>query len=539
MAPQHEQYVVCLGRYCSRRTSTYVNKIVADPTLDSNGDVIFYAALGGSASTAGIWRSIDSGTTWTADVISDGEATDVTLDPVSGTGVLGGNLQIVYAAFPGLGVIESPNQGQSWFGLLGTTGDPLLQDVNSVAAIPVDPLGPAPTSSEGNGRILLAKPFPVTDPIQNQLYEGWLYALVDTGNNLDGLYVTKDYGQNWTKVDLSSATYTGITAANPTNDSADADYNVLNGFGNSAISFAIDPTNPNVVYIGGTSTGTQAGFIRVDITGMFDPHAFVDETDNQNDGGVLSVNASAPLTRANTSLPAYLLEPPVPPLTGVPTAGNFLNLLTDPQDKFAANATLLSQNVTQVNNTGADAKWFPVVANSPLLDGSSGQHAMVTFVDPLTGESRLILADNQGIYSGVDDNGTFNTGIGTAVAPLGSRNGNLALTQFYYGAVQPSAHLTSGTTVFAYGGAQNVGGPKSGDFLTTGTQQWTSTIGTVLGVATDPTGSGTTYQFVNPGQAGTNFFQVSINGAAFISRTFNLTTGPNRSPVVQCAAHVQ
>ena len=37
------------------------------------------------------------------------------------------------------------------------------------------------------------------------MYAGWLYAAVATSNGtFDGLFVTKDFGENWTKIQLNS-----------------------------------------------------------------------------------------------------------------------------------------------------------------------------------------------------------------------------------------------------------------------------------------------------------------------------------------------
>ena len=102
-----------------------------------------------------------------------------------------------------------------------------------------------------------------------------------------------------------------------------------------------------------------------------------------------------------------------------------------------------------------------------MAAGSTDQHRIVTFVDPLTGHARLIIGDDQGVFTGVDDNGTFDTGIGNAADRSGSRNGNLQITQFYYGAVQPSSVAAQIAGDLFYGSAQDNGGPRSvGEVLT-------------------------------------------------------------------------
>ena len=83
-------------------------------------------------------------------------------------------------------------------------------------------------------------------------------------------------------------------------------------------------------------------------------------------------------------------------------------------------------------------------------------------IDPTTGLPRLIFGNDQGIWSVLDNNGTFETQIGASdPLPGNSRNGNLQITQFYYGAAQPSnaAALIAGSLF--YGSAQDNGGPVS------------------------------------------------------------------------------
>src|SRR3989442_1139746 len=88
-------------------------------------------------------------------------------------------------------------------------------------------------------------------------------------------------------------------------------------------------------------------------------------------------------------------------------------------------------NGIQFANSGNGAKWIPFDI------GGTDQHRFITTRDPLTGHARLIIGDDQGVYTAVDNGGTLVSGIGSAVAPTGSRNGNLQSTQVYYRASQP------------------------------------------------------------------------------------------------------
>ena len=45
--------------------------------------------------------------------------------------------------------------------------------------------------------------------------------------------------------------------------------------GNYNIAIAVDPTDPNVIYVGGTADGNQSGLIRIDLTAIWDAHSLV------------------------------------------------------------------------------------------------------------------------------------------------------------------------------------------------------------------------------------------------------------------------
>jgi hypothetical protein len=104
------------------------------------------------------------------------------------------------------------------------------------------------------GRIVLAK-VPLTgNPVKDLLYSGWLYAAVaNTNGSLNGLYVSKDFGQNWTRVQLPS--FFSI----PTNDERDipaqgrGDFSPI-GDGNLSLVLAVDPTDPEIA----TSAGRHS-----------------------------------------------------------------------------------------------------------------------------------------------------------------------------------------------------------------------------------------------------------------------------------------
>jgi subtilisin-like proprotein convertase family protein len=506
-------------------------KVVVDPRPTPSGDVIVYAALTGS--NGGIWRSVDTGKHW--QLMRAGQASDVVLDPNSGhinaISNPTGNLDFIYGAFEGDGVYFSPNRGTVWNQLLGGVGDPLIQDGDFFPNNPIPVTAPSSTPNGAHGRIVLVKPdltsrvlpdgtYVGGNPAADLLYQGWLYAVVmDTTGHMFGIYLTKDFGQNWTKVRVPtlppfSAGGSNVQAV-PTNDNVNnADYDIGGGGnfaqGNYDVSAAIDPTNPNILYVGGTADGQPTGLIRVDVTGLGDPHAFFLRND-ANDGGATRINATDAVSLKNwPDLPGFFFDPVFNP---------FINLIRDPFDPYNASATVFVSNTKAFLNAGTGATW------KPFDLGGTDQHRFVTLRDPVTGHARLIIGDDQGIFSAVDDNGTLSTG---GLAPgsdpesgggAANRNGNLGVAQFYYGASQPSSAAAQIAGALFYSGVQDGASDLSApDVLSTGNIAWgTDGQGDGAGVATDQTGTGTFYQYKWPccGGNGTDFFQVNEVGRTF------------------------
>ncbi len=532
-------------------------QIVVDPTPTVSGGVIVYAAISGN--NGGIWRSIDSGMHWTN--MLPGQATSVVLDYSSGTGVAGGNLQNVFAGIQGVGIFSSTNEGQTWNLMGGQVGDPLIIDTSRPAVTPVGvenrPALPNPTPNAiqggGGGRITLAKPTPPpgSSPAEILNLQGWLYAAVvsTTGDFVGvgvGLWMTKDFGQNWVHVSLGDQLpINGAQQASPTNNIDLAQYDLTgnggNGLpaqGNYDLSLGVDAVNPNIVYVGGSQDFGPTGFVRVDTTLVHDAHNLVAYSGVGPDGGLLQVNSLASgaveVDDPTKPPPQYLsLDPQTGALT---PEGPYINLVHDPLQPFLDDATLYANNALKFTNDGSGATWIPFD-----IGGSTDQHRMITEVDPLTGLSRIIIADDQGVFSAVDNNGVLSDGIGTAPFANVNRNGNLQITQFYYGAVQPSnaaaqiAFDQSQGQVASpfpggmfYGSAQDDGGPISDpNTLTNGNISWAGPGGDGGGVAVDQQGNGTQLQYWWPCCGGnfTDFFQV--NGAG---RTFGLLQKSNSGP---------
>lgn len=496
-------------------------KVIVDPHLTPTGNVVIYAAMAGfhnGVNQGGIYRSIDSGRTWTK--MRAGFATDVEFDPNSNVADAfsnpTGNIRTIYGAFEGEGVFSSPNQGQLWNLMAGGVGDPLIQNFNSTTSkfVPIPVNAPAATPNGANGRIDIVHPALITeadgsitpgDAAQNLLYEGWLYALVSTPDgHYGGLYMTKDGGQNWTKVRIANsagAATSGVTKAiAPTNDITSPDYDIFGGQGNYDMALTIDPNNPNVVYIGGSRDFGPATMIRVDTTFVSDAHSlFSDPT--RNGGGVLQ-STTDPISIFDVNNLQQVTAFP-DPLTNP-----FLNLLPS----TTSGATVSTFDAGTLANTGSGARWTPFIS---ILGGQTDIHRFIAMKDPVSGKTRLIVGLDQGVFSGVDDGTGLNlTSIGTQTVQSGSRNGNLQITQFYNGAAQPSNLAAQIAGAMFYGMAQDNGFPQSsGNVLTTGNLNWTGSTGDGTDAATDAGGSGTLFQYKWPCcGGGTDFFQVDGQG---------------------------
>jgi subtilisin-like proprotein convertase family protein len=518
-----------------RFAGTTAFKILVNPTPGPGGSVIAYLAVSGT--NGGIYRTVDGGDHWTLQ--RAGQATDVVFanasaDPVNGV------LRILYAGFKGEGIFLSPNEGDRWNLLTGGAGVLWRNGLGLPNFVQVTNSNLTP--GMGQGRIVLATPalIPSSEPnarVENLLYQGWLYAYVSkTDNHSDGLYVTKDFGQNWTKVHATVIKTNGLPTA-ITNDDTKDDYDILGTNapqGNYDIALSVDPNNPNVVYVGGTKDtnelyGGLGALIRVDTTGMSDARSLLAFNNFRNDGGkaepdtIGGVTLDPPVTM-NVENPYGLIDQNFGVLENQP---HVLNLIDDPFQPFLINATQIVANfgplpaqITTLNNTGIQVKWI-VFGNAirgsnsivPSASPTTDLHRMVSMLDPLTGRTRLIVGDDQGIFSVVDPgDGTTNfiKGIGSASSPTDpSRNGNLQITQFYGGASQPSLLAAQIAGAMFYGEAQDNGFPLSDpNVLTNGNIGWTGPEGDGQWVGTDQTGRGDVYEYRWPCCGGdtSNFF---------------------------------
>ena len=489
-------------------------KVVVDPTpLPGTPYPVLYAAFsnGPTNLNGGLYRSLDGGADWvlapnssgslangTATPIMAGNATDVVL--AAGSADAHGNLQQLYAAFQGLGVYgtTSATSATTLAQLAGGLGDPSRQNVDGPTPVTVGVSNPASTPNGANGRIVLATPALTSSPLENSFYEGWLYAAVSnvSDSGLAGLYVSKDFGRNWTMIQLPEVT--GAVPVYGTNNTSRAkidtlaDPNPLDDqiTGIADLSLTVDPTNPNIVYLGG------AGYnlLRVDITNLADAYAAVPYTNIAPDGGTVQFasTGSASLNGPGGRFGIYDVFTPNTPLTNPPTypleqgpsgSTGWYNLERDPLNPFANPSTLQVTNYSNINNQGTGVLWgelgnltnsagVGILGNQPdpitgnaaaILTSSIDIRAIVAIRDPLTGETRLLIGDDNGVFTGADQTSTaLQNNVGTAQEVIGSRNGNLQLADMADSAAQPSSLAANIAGALFYGSSQfNNGFPQS------------------------------------------------------------------------------
>ncbi len=547
----------------------FTYKVVIDPTPLPNGKLIVYAAMGGPK--AGLYRSLDGGDTWSllsGNLQSGGRAaaaTDIILD-LNSKSPTTGNIDIIYAAFSGLGVYTSTNRGLGLVLMNGQLGsNPLITDgrlfpapSTTVASQGVTPNGAA------DARIVLAKPALTGKAVEDLLYQDWLFAAVEGENGrFVGLYITKDRGQNWTRARLEDVPSAGsaLGIATPTNDNNQGyDYDVtanqtnpgnedyVNN-GNYSMTMTIDPTNPNIVYLGGTQDFQSTGLIRVDLTNVYDAHNLTSFDDSRNDGGKLHYATQGAVQVDNPAKYIQGVTYPYDPFTGSPGVPTpYVNFRHAPNtgvpgtSPFNINATLVVDHAASQAgggpdfvNDGTHVKWSSfdeaLKANAGDLTGSTNLHYSTAFIDPLTGAVRLIFADDQGVFTAVvNADGTLNNGIGNVQAVNYSRNGNLQNQQFYRGAAQPSALAAQAAGALFYASGQGILAAQSDpNILNNGNITWdntavlspsttsprssqantsilTSDRGGV-GIATDPTGGST---IANPTGVGPSVYEFDV-----------------------------
>ncbi|MBX3401282.1 MAG: proprotein convertase P-domain-containing protein, partial [Gemmataceae bacterium] len=412
-------------------------KIIVDPNLSPTGEVLVYMAISGG-SAPGVYRSINTGRSWTR--IQAGNATDVAL--ALGSIPRGGaskNAEVLYAGIPGQGVVftsSAPAAG-SMTPLGGNQGNQNRRTVDNGVELEVLVNGSSSPNGGAGGRIALAVPaFEDTD-LENSFYQGWLYAFVSNASGtLEGFYMTKDFGRNWTRVNLPMfqpglpGNKQGFGTNNETRTQVDP-FSLLptgGGQGTYDISITVNPLDPYIVYLAGLGTQgpTRLGSIRVDLHTLSDAHALRYGDSSDAGGGVTQA-----LSKTGGAVPFSGGGVTTGLVSFGGLSGEFFNLTRDPANPFQTDSSLFINSTRNFVNDGADVKYRSFF--NPLA-GTADIHQIISYIDPVTRKNRLIYLGDQAIGSGVD----FGDGLDTLVGNLGftrlpspNRTGNMQVTQFY------------------------------------------------------------------------------------------------------------
>jgi subtilisin-like proprotein convertase family protein len=459
---------------------TRVNKIVIDPTPLPNApnEYAVYMAVGGGG-IEGVYRSLDTGRTWT--LLRAGNATDVTLAPGSGGPSSNELLTLLYAAIEDVGLFytTSATSALTLIPMAGGVGKVDHRDgANRVLGVNA----PVSTPSGNNrGRILIATPYKTGDRLADIFLQNWVYAMVIDSSGLSfDLYMTKDRGDNWTRVVIPVSGLNG--GGVPTNDEnigvSSSIRDLYPSFpsigGDYAVAMTIDPSNPNIVYLAGDVV------IKVDVTTIRDPWAVITGDHSDNVAGA----ANGP-TLGSTNPGVAMFDGGIPATPDVPDPrDDHINMYRDPYNPFQTPSTFTYQAPLPPSpvafwiNDGTDVSWayFDVIhdvfstSNRPPFR----THELVAVKDQLTGKTRLLVGNDQGVFTAVDrGDATVHTGIGSADSVRGSRNGNLQIAQMLSGAVQPSTLAADVSGSLFYGMALNNGIPaSSADIINTGNLNW-------------------------------------------------------------------
>ena len=438
-----------------------------------------------------------------------GQATSVVLDQDSGAVINNangttstGNLQIVYAGIKGMGVEMSPNQGEIWSLMTGGVGNPLI--VNTLTDENVNPVaGLTPNGPEGN--IVLSVPQATGLAAEDPIYEGWLYAAVATpGRRL--LWALRDQGL---RRELDRGHHPLGDAGHPEQRRHLAELlchrsrRVLE-HGQQRPDHGARP-DQSQHRLSGRQLDVPGRPANTPRNGVH-THRHDEYLGRPLARPVFELLQRWRRDRPELERPGHDHDPGRHPslLHRLHPGRNIItpleNFIRSPQDPFLANATLDVFDYSTFTNNGAGVTWIPFD-----LGGTDNQ-TITTMVDPLTGLPRIIVGNAQGIWTALDNDGTFETQVGQSASgvQLGSpsdplanvdRNGNLQITQFYYGAVQPSTAAAQIAGALFYGSSQDNGGPVSdpniiSDGNITYFQAASDYTGDAVGVATDQQGLG-------------------------------------------------
>ena len=166
-----------------------------------------------------------------------------------------------------------------------------------------------------------------------------------------------------------------------------------------------------------------------------------------NDGGAVTLNSIGPAT-INSNIYDTAAQ-----RASFWSRSPYLNFIRNPESRSWPTRPCTSSTTLNFTNNGAGVTWTAFD-----MAGTDYQTA-VTMIDPTTGLPRLIFGNDQGSGASWTITGPSRRRSEASDPTAGiNRNGNLQLTQFYYGAAQPSNAAAQIAGALFYGSAQDNGG---------------------------------------------------------------------------------
>ncbi len=430
--------------------SARISKIVID---NNDPNTVYAGVAAGGANGPGVYRSTDGGLTW-VDVLDPAtmrlagtanppkflgagtplaSVTDLVIDPFNSNRLLValGNIGLANGG-PTAGVWRTINKGNSWDQIVG--GD-LYPNSNlpfgaGVGRITLA-IGSGRVGDEANVYVLMGTP-PGNNTPPN----------VDYGREL-GLYKTSDNLSNFTKIMLRQNT-TPFGDGDPEDGTEipglDHNFKDINLLGNDASNvgaLAVDPTNPNVVYVGGSRRYAPEGPEAFVPLRLRLSHAFIRvDTGNMNDGHQTDIlafeNTGDDLTKDLAGDRSGDLYPPA-----------------DADDPYI----------------GEGVSWYDLEQESSTFPGL--KRDLPPSINNLSfdGQGRLVIGTDGGVFRGVSRGFTYDYssggfGILSAATPgitpglkISSINGNLQITALTSVGVDPAKHNQYYTTQLGAGTA--------------------------------------------------------------------------------------
>ncbi len=183
--------------------------------------IVISANTADRIANSGVWRSVDGGQIWTqtsgTNKLPTGSSYDLVSDPT--------NPKTLFTNFGSGGIYRSKTNGATWEKVSDKAIDSML------------------SLQLGNVKMTVGK--------HNNVYIAIVQYVNHRGWRLKGVFRSGDVGKTWKKMDLPKI-IAGIH---------------FNGQGNTHLSLAADPNNPNIVYIGGDTQPTASEIGAIEYSG--------------------------------------------------------------------------------------------------------------------------------------------------------------------------------------------------------------------------------------------------------------------------------